>query len=327
VNGTDLLSVEDLRTVFRSSRGPVHAVNGVSFTVRRGELVGVVGESGCGKSATIRSIIGLLRPPGEVVGGAAYFDGEELISMPRRRLRKLLGDRIGFVPQNPFSSMNPVMRIDRQFRRVISEHRDMSRDEALELSRQMLQRAGIADPDRVLSGYPHQLSGGMAQRTVLSIAMCLSPDLVIADEPTTGLDVTVQRQILDLTASLLQEESRAMLLVTHDLGVVAQYCSRVIVMYAGKVVETGPTASVFTRPAHPYTEMLLGAIPRRGHPLTEIRGRLPDLVNYPVGCPFYDRCPYKSDSRCATEAPPLREVETDHYAATWCGPLERSERS
>ena len=315
----ELLRVEHLRTVFHTSRGPLHAVNGVGFTVHRGELVGVVGESGCGKSATIRSIIGLLRPPGEVVGGTARFEGQDLISMPARRRRRLLGDRIGFVPQNPFSSMNPVMRIDRQFHRVISEHRDTTRADSLELAREMLQRAGIADPDRVLHGYPHQLSGGMAQRTVLSIAMCLSPDLVIADEPTTGLDVTVQRQILDLTARLTQDEDRAMLLVTHDLGVVAQYCTRVIVMYAGKVVESGPTTSVFAKPAHPYTEMLLGAVPRRGKPLTEIRGRLPDLVDYPPGCPFYDRCPYQSDPRCQTEEPPLRPVGEDHYAATFYG--------
>lgn len=313
----DLLHVDGLRTVFDSSRGVVHAVNGVGFSVRRGELVGIVGESGCGKSATIRSIIGLLRPPGKVVAGSARFEGEDLIAMSGRRRRRLLGDRIGFVPQNPFSSMNPVMRIDRQFHRVISEHRDSSRKDSIALAQEMLRRAGIADPYRVLHGYPHQLSGGMAQRTVLSMAMCLSPDLVIADEPTTGLDVTVQRQILDVTVQLLEQENRAMLLVTHDLGVVAQYCSRVVVMYAGKVVETGTTQAVFAGPAHPYTEMLLGAVPRRGEPLTEISGRLPDLVDYPGGCPFYERCPYQGDPRCSTEAPPLRQVGEGHFAATF----------
>jgi len=318
-----ILKVEDLRTVFHTARGPLHAVNGVSLSIRRGELVGIVGESGCGKSATIRSIIGLLRPPGEVTDGRADFKGVDLISMSARRRRKLLGDRIGFVPQNPFSSMNPVMRIDRQFHRVIKEHRDMSRPDRLALAHQMLERVGIADPNRVLSGYPHQLSGGMAQRTVLSLAMCLSPDLLIADEPTTGLDVTVQRQILDLTAQLMEEEKRAMLLVTHDLGVVAHYCTRVIVMYAGKVVESGATKAVFSQPAHPYTEMLLGAVPRRGHPLTEIRGHLPDLINYPVGCPFYDRCPYQSDPRCQFEEPPLRQVGEDHFAATFCDLRDR----
>lgn len=312
-----LLDVEDLRSVFHTPRGTVHAVNGVSFTVHRGELLGIVGESGCGKSATIRSLIGLLRPPGEVVGGRAMFLGDDLLSMAPRRRRRLLGTRLGFVPQNPFGSLNPVMSIERQFRRVITEHTKASRAQARDLAGEMLSRAGIADPSRVLNGYAHQLSGGMAQRTVLAIAMCLDPDLVIADEPTTGLDVTVQRQILDLTMELLEAERRAMLLVTHDLGVVAQYCTRVIVMYAGKVVEHGAVAEVFSRPAHPYTELLLEAVPRPGQPLVVAKGRIPDLIDYPRGCPFYDRCSYQHDPRCETEAPPLREISPGHHAASF----------
>lgn len=312
-----LLDVDGLRTEFRTPRGVVHAVNGVSLTVNRGELVGIVGESGCGKSATIRSIIGLLRPPGRVVAGSARFLGDDLITMPGRQRRRLLGARIGFVPQNPFGSLNPVMRIDRQFVRVIREHTDMNRSSARALAEEMLVRAGIADPGRVLRGFAHQLSGGMAQRTVLAIAMCLDPDLVIADEPTTGLDVTVQRQILDLTVELLERDDRAMLLVTHDLGVVANYCSRVVVMYAGKVVEHGSTRDVFAHPAHPYTEMLLQAVPRPGQPLVTARGRIPDLVDYPAGCPFYDRCPHRDDPRCETHEPPLREVTPGHHAATF----------
>lgn len=312
-----LLDVSGLRSEFATARGTVHAVNGVDLSVGRGELVGIVGESGCGKSATIRSIIGLLRPPGRVVAGTAMFDGKDLLAMPDRRRRRLLGDRIGFVPQNPFGSLNPVMRIDRQFLRVIREHTSMSRAEARDLAGAMLDRAGIADPRRVLGGYAHQLSGGMAQRTVLAIAMSLDPDLVIADEPTTGLDVTVQRQILDLTVELLERDDRAMLLVTHDLGVVAQYCSRVVVMYAGKVVEHGPTAEVFGRPRHPYTELLLRAVPRPGQPLVTARGRIPDLVDYPQGCPFYERCDHRDDPRCETEEPPLREVAPGHHAATF----------
>lgn len=315
--GGPLLEVDDLRSVFHTSRGTVHAVNGVSFTVNRGELLGIVGESGCGKSATIRSIIGLLRPPGEVVGGRAMFLGDDLIAMPPRRRRRLLGTRLGFVPQNPFGSLNPVMSIERQFRRVITEHTKATRAQARELAASMLSRTGIADPARVLDGYAHQLSGGMAQRTVLAIAMCLDPDLVIADEPTTGLDVTVQRQILDLTMELLEAERRAMLLVTHDLGVVAQYCSRVVVMYAGKVVEHGPVSEVFSRPAHPYTELLLRAVPRPGQPLVVAKGRIPDLIDYPRGCPFYERCTYRHDPRCETEAPPLREIAPGHHAATF----------
>jgi peptide/nickel transport system ATP-binding protein len=312
-----VLEVEGLQAAFRTPRGVVHAVNGVGLTVNRGELVGIVGESGCGKSAAIRSMIGLMRPPGVVTGGTARFLGDDLLAMPNRQRRRLLGARIGFVPQNPFGSLNPVMRIDRQFARVIREHTDKSKSEARQLATEMLDRAGIADPQRVLGGYAHQLSGGMAQRTVLAIAMCLDPDLVVADEPTTGLDVTVQRQILDLTVSLLEREERAMLLVTHDLGVVAHYCQRVVVMYAGKVVEQGPTKEVFTDPAHPYTELLLKAVPRPGQPLAVARGRIPDLIDYPEGCPFYERCQHRDDPRCATEEPPLREVAPGRQAAVF----------
>ena len=312
-----LLEVEGLQAEFRTPRGVVHAVNDVGLTVHRGELVGIVGESGCGKSATIRSIIGLLRPPGVVVGGTARFLGQDLLTMSTRHRRRLLGARIGFVPQNPFGALNPVMRIDRQFTRVISEHTDKTKHDARELATEMLDRAGIADPQRVLHGYAHQLSGGMAQRTVLAIAMCLDPDLVIADEPTTGLDVTVQRQILDLTVSLLARDDRAMLLVTHDLGVVAHYCQRVVVMYAGKVVEHGPTNEVFTHPAHPYTELLLRAVPRPGQPLAVARGRIPDLIDRPEGCPFYERCDHRDDPRCAHEDPPLRDIGPGHQAAVF----------
>lgn len=312
-----LLEVTDLRSVFHTERGTVNAVNGVSFTIDRGELVGIVGESGCGKSATIRSLIGLLRPPGEVVGGRAQFLGDDLLAMPGRRRRRLLGTRIGFVPQNPFGSLNPVMRIERQFRRVIQEHTKASASEARQLATRNLERAGIADPERILNGHAHQLSGGMAQRTVLAIAMGLDPDLVIADEPTTGLDVTVQRQILDLTIELVQQERRAMLLVTHDLGVVAHYCRRVIVMYAGKVVEQGPTDTVFSNPGHPYTDMLLRAVPRRGQKLVPAKGQIPDLIDYPRGCPFYERCTHRHDPRCETEEPPLRPVGDDHLVASF----------
>lgn len=312
-----LLDVKGLRAVFRTSRGIVQAVNGVDFSINRGELVGIVGESGCGKSATIRSLVGLLRPPGEVTGGSAHFLGADLLTMPKRRRRRLLGTRIGFVPQNPFGSLNPVMRIDRQFHRVITAHAEASRRETRDTAERMLTRAGVPDPTRVLDGYAHQLSGGMAQRTVLSIAMCLDPDLVIADEPTTGLDVTVQRQILDTTQNLVRENRRSMLLVTHDLGVVAHYCDRVIVMYAGKVVEHGPVNDVFLHPAHPYTDMLLKAVPREGRELSVIRGRIPDLIDYPRGCPFYERCDHRGDARCETEAPPLRQVRPGHHAATF----------
>jgi len=312
-----LLEVEDLRTEFFTSRGIVKAVNGVSFSVSRGELVGIVGETACGKSATIRSIIGLVRPPGRVVSGSARFESVELIQMPRRKLRAIRGSSIGFVPQNPFGALNPILSIERQFRNVIRAHESISRPEVRTRALQMLTDVGIPDPERVLRGHAHELSGGMAQRTVIALSMILGPKLVIADEPTTGLDVTVQRQILDLIRDLLEREHSAMLLVTHDLGVVAQYCQRVIVMYAGKVVETGPVKKVFKTPAHSYTKALLGAIPRPGADLVTISGTVPDPINYPAGCPFYARCPNRSDPRCETESPPLTEVSEGHFAASF----------
>lgn len=299
-----LLSVQDLRTEFATPVGPAHVVNGVSFDVPRGEIVGIVGETGCGKSVTVRSILGLVRPPGEVVGGRAMLDGTDLVGLPAKALRALRGSAIGFVAQNPFSALNPVMRIDRQFAAIIAAHEGKSsaRHTTRQRARRALDEVGIAGSERVLNGYAHQLSGGMAQRVVIAMAMILDPALVVADEPTTGLDLTVQRQILDLIQGLVRDEGRSMLLVTHDLGVVAQYCSQVVVMYAGTVVESGPVTSVLTRPDHPYTAALLAAIPRRGHQLVHLEGRLPDLVEYPPGCPFADRCPHVFE-RCREEAP------------------------
>jgi oligopeptide/dipeptide ABC transporter ATP-binding protein len=315
--GQPLLHVRDLRTEFATKRGIVHAVNGVDLDVHPGEIVGIVGESGCGKSATIRSIVGLVRPPGRVAAGAVELDGLDLRGLHERQLRRLLGSRIGFVPQNPFGALNPVLRIERQFRNVVRAHRRSSRADAHELGLTMLRHVGIADPVRVLSGYAHELSGGMAQRTVIAMAMAMDPQLIIADEPTTGLDVTVQRAILDLIVELVAGGHRSMLLVTHDLGVVAHYCDRVVVMYAGKVVEVGDTKTVFSSPGHPYTKMLLEAIPRPGHELRTIKGTLPDLVDYPPGCPFWARCEHRDDPRCETEMPPLRELEPGHAVASF----------
>lgn len=322
-----ILSVEGLRTVFSTPGGTAHVVNGVDLTVGAGEVVGIVGESGCGKSVTIRSILGLVRPPGEVAGGSAVFDGHELIGMRQSSLRRLRGKEIGFIAQNPFSALNPVLRIRRQFKNVLTTHERVSSADVRRRSRQALADVGIAGPDRVLDGYAHQLSGGMAQRVVIAMAMLLDPKLVIADEPTTGLDLTVQRQILDLIRSLVSMRDRSMLLVTHDLGVVAQYCDRVVVMYAGKVVEQGRVRDVLAAPAHPYTKALLQAVPRQGHPLVHLSGRLPDLVDYPRGCPFTTRCGMAHEP-CAHTAPAeafawsgqtyachLPEGATPHHAA------------
>jgi oligopeptide/dipeptide ABC transporter ATP-binding protein len=304
---TPLLHVEGIETRFETKAGVVCAVNGVSLAVEEGELVGLVGETGCGKSVSVRSIIGLVRKPGKVTAGKAIFQGEDLLAMPAAKLQRIRGDGIGFVPQNPFAALNPVLRLERQFENVIRAHRDISRDEAHTMAEQILSRLAIPAPTRVLRGHAHELSGGMAQRVVIGLALVLNPALMIADEPTTGLDATVQRQLLDLVAHLLEHDRRAMLLVTHDLGIVAQYCHRVVVMYAGKVVETGPVRDVFRAPAHPYTRALLDAVPRAGAALTTLSGTIPSLIDYPQGCPFRDRCSFAFD-RCAAETPEVRPL-------------------
>ena len=309
-----LLEVKNLHTRFDTHRGVVRAVNGISFQIREGELVGLVGETGCGKSVTVRSVLGLVRSPGRIAEGEISYDGIDLRSLSRHDFRKLRGTGISFVPQNPWGALNPILRIERQFRNVIRAHTDASRQECWDMGLAMLQKVGIQGPERILKGYAHQLSGGMAQRVVMAIALVLNPRLVIADEPTTGLDVTIQRQILDMVIQLLEEERRAMLLVTHDLGVVAQYCHRVIVMYAGKIVEEGPVAEVFVDPAHPYTQALLAAIPRPGHKLVSLRGRVPSLIDYPTGCPFHDRCDF-AFAPCSGEEPLLRSVSAGRHFA------------
>jgi oligopeptide/dipeptide ABC transporter ATP-binding protein len=310
-----LLDVRGLRTEFGTPLGVAHVVNDVSFSVRRGEILGIVGESGCGKSVTIRSILGLLRPPGRVAAGEAYFDGRDLLTMKPRELRDLRGKDIGFIAQNPFSSLNPVMRISKQLHNVLRSHDKDRAADSYEIGRAALAGVGIAGPERVLDGYAHQLSGGTAQRVIIAMSMLLDPALVIADEPTTGLDMTVQRQILDLVRSLVREHERSMMLVTHDLGVVAHYCDRVVVMYAGRIVEQGTVQDVLRTPKHPYTRALLDAIPRPGRPLKHLKGRLPDLVDYPSGCPFAPRCPH-AFAPCATSWPDASSSPGGH--TSWC---------
>jgi oligopeptide/dipeptide ABC transporter ATP-binding protein len=304
-----LLEVEDLHTEFATRSGAVHALNGVSFTVGKGEIVGVVGESGSGKSTAVRSIIRLVQPPGRVTAGSARLDGTDLLALGAEPLRQTRGRDIGFVAQNPFGALNPVYKIEKQFRNVVRAHRKASKQEVRELATELLRATGIPDPERVLAGYAHELSGGMAQRVVIAIALCLNPKLLIADEPTTALDLTVQRQLLDMIRDLVREAERSMLLVTHDLSVVGSYCDRVVVMYAGKVVEQGPTEQVFTHPSHPYTAALLAAVPGAGAAPVALRGTVPNLIDYPRGCPYADRCALSSD-RCADEAPELRELAT-----------------
>lgn len=304
-----MLEVSGLVTQFTVRHGIVHAVNDVSFEVRNGELVGLVGESGCGKSATVRSIMGLVDAPGRVVGGSVRLNGRELLGLPRRELRKIRGAQIGFVGQNPFAALNPVLKIEAQFANVARAHGRQRAAQARELAQARLSAVQMPAVERVLRGYAHELSGGMAQRVVIALAMLLDPELLIADEPTTALDVTVQREILETLRDLLARQTRSMLLVTHDLGVVAQYCDSVIVMYAGRVVERGPVKTVFRSPSHPYTQALLEAVPRPGRPVRQLRGSLPDPLHYPIGCPYAARCPLAADV-CATTFPERRPTKT-----------------
>lgn len=257
-----LIEVQDLITDFDTRNGLVRALHGISFDVGQSEIVGIVGESGSGKSTVVRSMIKLLMPPGRVHSGTARLNGRDLLTLPERELRRIRGKDIGFVAQNPFSALNPVLRIDHQFRNIARAHRadaeDSSRAHAIEL----LHATGVGDPERVMRGYAHELSGGMAQRVVISMALFLNPELIIADEPTTALDLTVQRQVLETLKRLTVGNGRSMLVVTHDLGVVWEFCDRVLVMYKGKLVEQGPVSEVFVNPQHQYTASLLDSVTR-----------------------------------------------------------------
>jgi oligopeptide/dipeptide ABC transporter ATP-binding protein len=310
-----LLEVENLRTWFTSEAGTARAVDGVSFHVEAGETLGIVGESGCGKTVTSLSIMGLIpQPPGRIVEDSSIrFRGRELTTLPPREFRRIRGNEIAMIFQEPMTSLNPVYTVGDQIRESLRLHRKMGRKEARAAGVAALREVGIPEPDRRFDEYPHQLSGGMRQRVMIAMALSCEPDLLIADEPTTALDVTIQAQILDLLAELRTRRGMAMLLITHDLGVVAEVCDRVLVMYAGQVVEAGSVEDIFHRPRHPYTRGLLASLPRledRGRRLNPIEGTVPSPVNWPVGCRFRDRCPHAWE-RCAAEQPPLLEVAGD----------------
>jgi len=300
-----VLKVEGLRTHFHTDDGVVKAVDGVSFEVEAGKILGLVGESGSGKSVTNLSVLRLVpTPPGRYEGGRILFHGEDVLSMPEAKLRSLRGNRIAMIFQDPMTSLNPYLRVSRQIGEVLELHEGLSRSEARSRSIELLERVGIPDPTKRVDQYPHEFSGGMRQRVMIAMALACKPELLLADEPTTALDVTIQAQILDLIKGLCRDLGTAVILVTHDLGVVAGLADDVAVMYAGRIVERGPVVPLFREPQHPYTEGLLASVPRldtRGA-LTPIEGLPPNVADLPPGCAFAARCPHVED-RCG-EAPP-----------------------
>jgi oligopeptide/dipeptide ABC transporter ATP-binding protein len=310
-----LLQVENLTTVFGTPSGRVVAVDDVSFAIGKRETLGLVGESGSGKSVTAFSIIRLVPQPGRIVSGRVWFQGRDLLSLPEEDVRNVRGAGIGMVFQEPMAALNPVMRVGAQIAEALIVHKLATRRAARSRAIELLRAVRIADPDKRVDDYPHQLSGGMQQRVMLAIALACRPPLVIADEPTTALDVTVQAQILDLLRGLKQEFDVSLLLITHDLGVIAETADRVAVMYAGRIVEEGPVRGIFRRPLHPYTQGLLASIPGLGGGarLRAIEGTVPSLSHLPPGCTFAPRCPYRMDV-CTTAVPALTAIEPGHLA-------------
>jgi peptide/nickel transport system ATP-binding protein len=301
------LEVQDLKTHFFTRAGVVRAVDGVSFEVRPGEVLGLVGESGCGKTVTGFSILGLVDPPGRIVGGRIIFDGTDLLQLDERALRQIRGARIAMVFQDPMMTLNPVLRIDTQMVEAVQAHQHMDSKTARQIAREALERVGIPSPESRLRSYPHQFSGGMRQRVAIASALLNRPKLIIADEPTTALDVTIQAQILYEAQKLCRESGTALIWITHDLSVVAGLADRICVMYAGRIVEQGSVDEVLDAPLHPYTHGLIGSVPsrnRRGAPLAQIPGMTPALINLPPGCAFRTRCS-RAQARCS-EQPELK---------------------
>lgn len=317
----NLLEVKHLRTEFFSSKkSSVTAVDDVSFDIKKGEIVGLVGESGCGKSVTSLSIMQLLKDtPGKVTNGEVIFQGRNLLDASKKEMLDIRGDKMSMIFQEPMSSLNPSMRIDKQMIEGIRLHTPLTKAEARKKSADILSQVGIPDPQRVLKNYPHQLSGGMSQRVMIAMAMSCEPDLLIADEPTTALDVTIQAQILELMKKIQQDKGMSILLITHDLGVVAEMCSRVIVMYAGKIVEEAPVEILFANPTHPYTQGLIASVPKLGSGvkvLPSIPGSVPDLSAMPKGCRFAPRCKYATE-KCHQEQPELLSVGEKQKCRCW----------
>ncbi len=319
MNDSNVLEVDGLQTYFYTEEGVVKAVDGLSYTVRKGECVGLVGESGCGKSVSAMSILRLIPyPPGVIVGGQILFKGEDLLHASEERMRDIRGNRIAMIFQEPSTSLNPVLTVGRQISESLELHRNFDKRQAMDEAVRLLGLVGIPDPGSRVKEYPHQFSGGMQQRIMIAIALSCEPELLIADEPTTSLDVTVQAQLLEIISDLRKELDMAVVIITHNLGLVARYADRVNVMYAGKLVETGPTESIFAEPKHPYTIGLLASVPRLDSHIKVvprvIPGLPPNLAHLPAGCSFAPRCAYATDE-CKTAEPILEAVGPEHERA------------
>jgi oligopeptide/dipeptide ABC transporter ATP-binding protein len=310
-----LLSVDDLHVRFRTYAGIINAVNGMIFEIQEGEIFGLVGESGCGKSVTGFSVLGMVQHPGEIIRGKVVFRGQDLLRASKAELQRVRGRRIAMIYQDPTASLNPVFTIGNQIIRVIRQHTSAGSEEAQDRTLEMLAAVGLPDPERILRSYPHQLSGGMQQRVMIAMALSTGAELLIADEPTTALDVTIQAQILELLTDLREQQGVSILLITHDLAVVAETCDRVGVAYAGRIVETGHNEDVLLRMKHPYTQGLLAALPRpiqRGQNLQSIPGSVPDGLDLPSGCPFHPRCPSVMEV-CRQDKPFLSGIDSGEH--------------
>jgi peptide/nickel transport system ATP-binding protein len=315
-----LLDVRDLRTWFHTTDGVARAVDGISFDIKENETLGIVGESGCGKSVTALSVLRLVDEPGKIETGQIIFQGRDLLKLRPREMRKVRGAKISMIFQEPMTSLNPVFTVGDQIIEAVRLHQKLSPDEARDAAVEMLGRVGIPSPEQRVDDYPHQMSGGMKQRVMIAMALVCRPALLIADEPTTALDVTIQADILDLLARLQKELSMAVMLITHNLGIVAGMARRVLVMYAGRVAEYSTTEDLFENPRHPYTILLFKSIPRLDEDqrarLETIQGQVPSPKHWPSGCRFHPRCPHAID-RCPKEQPPLEEKRPNHWAACW----------
>jgi len=314
----NLLEVRDLRTYFETDDGTVKAVDGITFDLKRGETLGIVGESGSGKSVTNLSIIRLIpEPPGKIVSGEIIFNGQDIMALPSDEVRRIRGKRIAMIFQDPMTSLNPFMRISRQLMEITELHLGHSRDQAYEHAIKMLETVGIPDARSRVDSYPHEFSGGMRQRVMIAMALSCEPELLIADEPTTALDVTIQAQILELIRKLKEDTGTSVILITHDLGVVAGMTDHIIVMYAGKVFEQSPTRELFALPGNPYTKGLLRSVPDPAHEegteLYQIPGLPPDVAHLPPGCPFAPRC-YRAEEICKREYPPFVQLTSEHFS-------------